>query len=81
MSSAVLTPGTAALVLFGLGEASGAKVSVNLMIGVVVLVVSPFIAKLMHLDLLKAEAALAGDKELAEPAAAGMDTRLEQKPH
>ena len=35
----------------------------------------------MHLDLLKAEGALAGDKELAEPAAAGVDTRLEQKPH
>ena len=50
-------------------------------IGVVVLIVSPFVAKLMHLDLLKAEGALAGDKELAEPAAAGVDTRLEQKPH
>lgn len=49
-------------------------------IGVVVLVVSPFVAKLMHLDLLKAEGALAGTKELAEPAAAGVDTRLEQKP-
>jgi len=51
-------------------------------IGVVVLLVAPFVNKLMHLDTMGAadEHALAGDAAIGEPAAAGVDTTDEQKP-
>jgi POT family proton-dependent oligopeptide transporter len=51
-------------------------------IGVVVLVLAPFVTRMMHLDLLKGEVdhALAGQSALGEPAAAGVDTRGEQVP-
>ncbi|WP_413060787.1 peptide MFS transporter [Sphingomonas carotinifaciens] len=51
-------------------------------VGVVVLVISPLVARLMHLDLLKEDAGhgLAGEDALAEPAAAGIDTRVEKAP-
>ena len=50
-------------------------------IGVVVLVLAPFVTKLMHLDTLgDPDHALAGDPINAEPAAAGIDTRGELKP-
>ena len=41
-------------------------------VGVVVLLISPIVKKWMHLDLLKDEDRLAGDRELAEPQAAGV---------
>jgi POT family proton-dependent oligopeptide transporter len=44
-------------------------------VAAVVLAVSPFIRKLMHLDTLEDDRDLAGDRELAEPQAAGL--RLE----
>jgi len=40
-------------------------------VGVVVLLLSPIVKKWMHLDLLKDEEGLAGNRELAEPQAAG----------
>jgi len=43
-------------------------------VGAVVLVVSPFIVRLMHLDLLKDDPKLAGMRELGEPGAAGIKT-------
>ncbi|MBM6576296.1 peptide MFS transporter [Microvirga sp. SRT01] len=50
-------------------------------LGVVVLVLAPFVTKLMHLDTLgEPDHALAGDRTIGEPAAAGTDTRTEQKP-
>ena len=50
-------------------------------LGVVVLVLAPFVTKLMHLDTLgDPDHALAGDRAIGEPAAAGVDTRNEQKP-
>jgi proton-dependent oligopeptide transporter, POT family len=50
-------------------------------VGVVVLVLAPFVTKLMHLDTLgDADHTLAGDPYDAEPAAAGIDTRGELKP-
>jgi POT family proton-dependent oligopeptide transporter len=48
-------------------------------VGVVVLLLSPFIKKLMHLDTLKDEE-LAGRPELAEPAAPGMKPEHETRP-
>ena len=49
-------------------------------IGVAVLLISPLIAKLMHLDLMKTpDPALAGRDMLAEPAAAGTRTEGEYK--
>jgi POT family proton-dependent oligopeptide transporter len=48
-------------------------------IGVVVLLLSPFVKRLMHLDTLKDDE-LAGRAELAEPAAAGMHPERETKP-
>jgi POT family proton-dependent oligopeptide transporter len=51
--------------------------------GVGMLVVSPLVRKLMHLDTLADDAtthALAGEGELAEPAAAGIRTDTELKP-
>jgi POT family proton-dependent oligopeptide transporter len=48
-------------------------------VGVVVLLLSPFVKRLMHLDTLKDED-LAGRAELAEPAAPGMHPELETKP-
>lgn len=41
-------------------------------VGVAVLLVSPFVKKWMHLDLLKDEDGLAGGRELGEPQAAGV---------
>jgi len=50
-------------------------------VGVVVLVLAPFVTKLMHLDQLGAvDHAMAGQNELGEPGAAGLDTRGEQVP-
>ncbi|HEY1146219.1 MAG TPA: MFS transporter, partial [Allosphingosinicella sp.] len=52
-------------------------------VGVGMLVVSPLVRKLMHLDTLADDAtthALAGEGELAEPAAAGIRTETELKP-
>ena len=48
-------------------------------IGVAVLLVSPFIKKLMHLDTLKDDD-LAGQAELAEPIAPGMRPQAETRP-
>lgn len=49
--------------------------------GVIVIVISPLVSMLMHLDTLKdVDHALAGEKELAEPQAAGLDTSAETKP-
>ena len=49
-------------------------------IGVVVLVLSPFVKKLMHLDTLKDDDRLAGREELAEPQAPGMFPQGETAP-
>lgn len=50
-------------------------------VGVVVLILAPFVTKLMHLDTLgTVDHALAGQDEVGEPAAAGIDTRGEQVP-
>ena len=51
---------------------------VTVAIAVAVLLVSPFIRRLMHLDTLE-DRDLAGQGELAEPAAAGMNTRRETR--
>jgi len=48
-------------------------------VGVVVLAVSPFIKKLMHLDTLQDDRDLAGDRELGEPQAAGTNLSGEAK--
>jgi POT family proton-dependent oligopeptide transporter len=51
--------------------------------GVAVILISPLIKRLMHLDTLRdndVDHAMAGQRELAEPAAAGIDTRRELKP-
>ncbi len=47
-------------------------------VGVVVLVVSPFVKRLMHLDTLKDDE-MAGEPELGEPAAAGVNTSGETR--
>ena len=47
-------------------------------VGVVMLVISPLIKKLMHLDTLRDDD-LAGQDELAEPAAAGVDITEERR--
>jgi POT family proton-dependent oligopeptide transporter len=50
-------------------------------VGIVVLLLARPVTKLMHLDTLgQVDHALAGDTVLAEPAAAGIDTRGEQSP-
>lgn len=49
-------------------------------IGVAVLLVSPLIKKWMHLDTLEDHKDLAGDRELAEPQAAGIHVEREVKP-
>jgi proton-dependent oligopeptide transporter, POT family len=53
-------------------------------VGVAVLVVAPLVKRLMHLDTLSDDApadhALAGEAELAEPAAAGLNTSGETRP-
>jgi POT family proton-dependent oligopeptide transporter len=49
-------------------------------IGVFVVVISPLVKKLMHLDTLRDEDDLAGTAELAEPAAPGMHPERETKP-
>ncbi|SMF70392.1 peptide MFS transporter [Allosphingosinicella indica] len=50
-------------------------------VGVAVIVISPLIKKLMHLDTLKdVDHAMAGEGELAEPQAAGVNTNGELKP-
>lgn len=53
-----------------------------IILGGIVLVIAPFFARLMHLDRLGGapEHALAGEATLAEPAAAGVDTRGERRP-
>jgi POT family proton-dependent oligopeptide transporter len=50
-------------------------------VGALVLVAAPFITRLMHLETLGGgvDHALAGERELAEPAAAGTRTQAEQK--
>jgi POT family proton-dependent oligopeptide transporter len=49
-------------------------------IGVVVLLVAPFVARLMHLDTLgDTDHALAGERELAEPAAPGVHPEMTRK--
>ena len=48
-------------------------------VGVAVLVISPLIKKLMHLDTLRDEPDLAGDREFGEPAAAGTQLAGETK--
>jgi POT family proton-dependent oligopeptide transporter len=48
-------------------------------IGVFVMLVSPFVNRLMHLDTLK-DVEMAGKPELAEPAAPGMHPERESKP-
>jgi POT family proton-dependent oligopeptide transporter len=48
-------------------------------VGVVVLALSPFVKRWMHLDTIK-DVELAGREELAEPAAAGMHPDRESKP-
>ncbi|PKP93710.1 MAG: MFS transporter [Alphaproteobacteria bacterium HGW-Alphaproteobacteria-16] len=48
-------------------------------VGVGILVVSPLIKKLMHLDTLKDDEELAGQAELAEPQAAGFNTSGETR--
>jgi POT family proton-dependent oligopeptide transporter len=52
---------------------------ITIAIGVAVMVVAPFVRKLMHLDTLKDDD-LAGLPELAEPMAPGMHPELETKP-
>ena len=48
--------------------------------GVAVILVSPLIKRMMHLDTLgDADHALAGERELAEPQAAGIDTSSEER--
>ena len=47
-------------------------------IGVVVLMLSPLIKRLMHLDTLRDESNLAGTEELAEPQAAGVKLPAER---
>jgi len=50
-------------------------------VGVVALVVAPFVTRLMHLDTLGTDAhALAGEAQLAAPESAGLDTQAELKP-
>ena len=51
------------------------------LVGIGVVVVSPFIARLMHQDAdqLRQDRALAGQQELGEPGAAGVDTRRETR--
>ncbi len=48
-------------------------------IGVGVMLVSPIVRRLMHLETLKDEADLAGEEELGEPAAAGVHPELERE--
>ena len=50
-------------------------------IGAVVLALSPLVKRWMHLDTLSDDDRLAGRPELAEPQAAGIDTRGEVKAH
>ena len=50
-------------------------------VGVAVLVISPLVKRLMHLDTLKdADHAMAGETQLAEPIAPGTRTQDELKP-
>jgi len=51
-------------------------------VGVVVLVLAPFVTRLMHLDTIgdTSEHTLAGEAAIGEPAAAGVNTREERKP-
>ena len=48
-------------------------------VGVIVLALSPFIKRLMHLDTLRDDRDLAGDRELGEPQAAGTNLAGEAK--
>lgn len=50
-------------------------------VGVAVVLVSPFVKRLMHVqEASKVDRALAGEREIGEPAAAGIHTEQEQKP-
>src|SRR5690606_2336092 len=49
-------------------------------VGVAMLVVAPLIRRLMHLDTLRDDTELAGQAELGEPAAAGMEIGRETRP-
>ncbi|EMD83573.1 peptide MFS transporter [Pacificimonas flava] len=75
----------------GVGEEAGKEVVLGVyqtvgiyavIIGVAVLVVSPLVKRLMHLDTLADDVdhSLAGESELAENQAAGIHTEREQKP-
>jgi len=48
-------------------------------VGVAMLVVAPLVRKLMHLDTLRDDAGLAGQAELGEPVAAGLDVDRETR--
>jgi POT family proton-dependent oligopeptide transporter len=48
-------------------------------VGVIVLALSPLVKKWMHLDTLRDDRDLAGDRELAEPQAAGANLGGEAK--
>lgn len=48
-------------------------------VGVVMMVIAPLVKKLMHLDTLRDDNDLAGDDQLAEPQAAGMDIKKETR--
>jgi proton-dependent oligopeptide transporter, POT family len=53
---------------------------VAIAVGVGVLVISPLIRRLMHLDTLKDDGELAGAGEIGEPQAAGINTAAETRP-
>lgn len=54
---------------------------VGIAIGVAILVVAPFVERLMHLDTLSdVDHAIAGERQIGEPQAAGVDTRGELRP-
>jgi proton-dependent oligopeptide transporter, POT family len=53
---------------------------VAIAVGVGVLVISPLIRRLMHLDTLKDDGELAGAGEIGEPQAAGVNTAAETRP-
>ena len=48
-------------------------------VGVIVLALSPFIKRMMHLDTLRDDRDLAGDREIGEPQAAGANLSGEAK--
>jgi POT family proton-dependent oligopeptide transporter len=52
---------------------------VTIAIAVVVLALAPLVRRLMHLDTLQDDPSLAGQSEIAEPAAAGLDVQKERR--